>query len=271
MTGVDAAWRYACALGAGRLLFELPAPDDTLRAQPPDAVALAQALAACEPLLAALEAWCGCGLDPQPLAQDEGCAAAEAQAVTLQPGPAFASPPGLSLSLPLAWLADQSPPPAGLLHWPTPALQVEVATYPPDAVPPDAAAGALLLPGAFEPRWPLRLLWPAQGLAWSGTWGGPGSTISVSPAAPQPLQAAVEQGAEGWSVLLDEPCCLPLPLLLGWPAAAERATAPPPPPAAATQGLARLVGPGAARPGRIVPVLQGAALLLPATESAAWT
>lgn len=273
MTVEVAYWRYGCALGEGRLLIERPAT--AAAPQPPDAVALAQALASCEPLLGALEAWCGTGLDPQPLALDEAAPAApQAPAVTVHAGDLVDTPSGLRLQLPLAWLAEQAPPPPGLLRWPVLALQVEVAAYAQDALPLPACGGvdgggALLLPGAFEPRWSLRLLWAAQGLAWSGSWGGPGSAISVSPAAPQPLPGVDEEGAAGWRVLLDEPWRLPLPALLGWPAEEGQASMPPQPRGA--DGQARLLGPGVDRVGRIVPVLQGAALLLPADGSSAWT
>lgn len=302
MTSPPSPWRYACALEGGRLLLTMPPPDGAPADEaPPDAVALALRLAEAEPWLAALQAWCGQPLDPQPLAQApaapagavfagllragapqaaDGLAGEIASeplaAIAAEPATAGLAPAGTRLWCPVAWLAAQPAPPAGLLQVPALALQVELACYPADQLPADAgvAPGALLLPGAFEARWPVRLRAPRWGLAWPATWGGPGTP--VAPASPRPLvddkqdhQDAQDAGP-AWRVVLAEPWMLSLPALLGWPAPDGEAAPPPLRP----DGLARLQGPGVDRPGQVVPVLQGAAWVPVATaapEEPAWT
>lgn len=317
MSGRMTFWRYACAVTGGRLLLDLPADEATEA----DAVALALRLAEAEPLLAALQAWCGQPLDPQPLSEAPStpagavfagalrapgaltqeaaatpattadAAADPHAAIAAEPATTGLAPAGTRLWCPLAWLAAQPPAPSALLRWPSLSLEVELARYAADQLPADAGAqaGALLLPGAFEVRWPVRLCAPPLGLVWSATWGGPGTPLglaAVRPMADEQRRPGRGQGADGpdsppeqavWRVLLDGPWRLPLQALLGWPAAAGADGSPAPALAAhpaAGSGLARLQGPGVDRPGQVVPVLQGAAWI-PAADSGqevpAWT
>ena len=314
-------WRYGCAVTGGRLLLDLPADEAT----DADAVALALRLAEAEPLLAALQAWCGQALDPQPWSEAPaapagavfsgalrapGAVTSEARstpdatphaaadttadpqaAIAAEPATPGLAPAGTRLWCPLAWLAAQPPAPAALLHWPALPLEVELACYGANQLPTDAGAqaGALLLPGAFEARWPVRLCAPPLGLAWPATWGGPGTPLGLAanrPMVDERRWSGHGKSADGpdsvareaaWRVLLDGPWRLPLPALLGWPAAAESevgTASPLPPHPAARSGLARLQGPGVDRPGQVVPVLQGAAWVPAAgieQEVPAWT
>jgi hypothetical protein len=241
-------WR--AALPGGALRIALPAIDGD------DAVGHALALAAAEPLLAALEAAFGHALDPHPAVpppgEGEGDAADEDSSSLLWAPvhDAAAAPPLARVGLPLALLAGHRAAAALPLAWPAPACDVIVADYA-ELPPRGAGATLLLLPPAFEPAWTVRLQCGALGVDARAAWRGPGTPLAQARITPR--EAAAPAAPAAASVRLAEPTPVPLPLLLGW---IEEG-------AAALGGRAVLADPAGRvlLEGEVLPLLQGAAFV----------
>jgi acyl dehydratase len=182
---MKAALVFRQATALGDLRVAVPA----LGAQPRDAVGAALALAGCEGLMLALQAWVGCELDPSPV---EGDTAAPADAVQAAVNDPALAPAGTTLFMPWALLQASAQPPECLrgdaLRWAALRFEVELARYERAPLPADAApgGGVLLLPESFRSPWPVRLLHGGLGIAWPAAWRGPGSAFELD-AAPQAL------------------------------------------------------------------------------------
>lgn len=196
-----------------------------------DALDAALALAAHEPLVAALEAWLQQPLDLRPASGDAPDSLVWADA----------GPVAVGLSWPL--LAAAAPPPPELA-WPELACEVDVAGF--DRAPPLGTAGLLLLPAAFETPW--RVALHAAGRVVDAEWRGPGSELALC-GPPEPASAP----RAAWRVQLADAVRRPLPQWLGWQPMAPIAPG----------AKARLVGPeGPLAEGRIAPALSGFGLLI---------
>jgi hypothetical protein len=225
------------------LHFEAPAAHGTLRLSLPgpagDPVDAALALAAHEPLLAALEAWLHEALDPAPVPRLD---TAE-PLLWLDAGPVR-----LGLPWPLLLASPGLPAPDDTaLHvpWPAVAFEVELAGFDTAPLPAGASGGVLLLPNSLQGAW--RVLLRHDTLVADAEWPGPGKPLALC--GPPELPTAQTPPRPLWRVVLAEPWCVPLPQLLGW----QPMLAPPRP------GDAAVLQPpdGPPRRGRIVPALAG--------------
>ncbi len=257
------------------LCFEAPAVGGPLRlvlgdqahSTPPDALTAALALAPCEPLLQALEAWWQTALDPQPVdnppdhpstsgpwlwlqaAVDAGAGGANRAAN----GTPSNGPSSVSLGLPWAQLLAAAPPTTALPWiWPTLAWRVVLATYPHNPLPAGpVTGGALLLPPAFEGAWRVQLRCAEPALQAEAEWAGPGHPLQLC--GPPEAAAGNAQADAPWWVELRTTWTASLPQLLGW--------APLPTEVLGDQAcLHGAVPPG--HTGTVAPALGGAALWL---------
>ncbi|CAG1015444.1 hypothetical protein BURC_00958 [Burkholderiaceae bacterium] len=256
-------FRQVTALGELRLA--VPA----LGAQPRDALGAALALASCEGLLHALEAWLGCELDPAPMEGDTAVSTEGVQAAVNAPALA---PAGTTLFMSWQELQAHGQPPECLrgdaLAWTALQFEVELARYEQAPLPPDAlrAGGVLLLPESFRAPWPVRLLHHGLGIDWPATWCGPGGEFALD-AAPRALLSRTDapdspdssDAAREWRVVLDARLPIDVARRLAGDVSAVQL-------AGEAGSHALLLVPHGDLPiarGRVAPALQGAALWLP--------
>lgn len=214
---------YDAFVTEGRLTLTL----ETVSGQPPACAAeAALRLALVEPLLAALEAWCGRG-------------AGGAQAPEWQWRTEPAEPPvrgatlrwagvgvGARLTLPWALLRRLPPPPPHSVlqagPWSPVAAELVLAALVPAAEERAALepGGAVLLPASFEPDWLARLR-AADEDARGGTWVvlDPVAGVAATCAAGEDSATSLA-GGQPPGVVWELRCSLPEPvaldLLLGW-------------------------------------------------------
>jgi hypothetical protein len=219
-----------------------------------DVVEQALLLARCELLIGHLERWFGLPLDPSP-----ACAESPRPA-----GPVVFSqsgelgPPGVRVRLPWGLLLQAPPPPPALqaCAWPSLLCEVELAQYPFSPGGRDAVrSGQLLLPGAFQADWRVRLADGRLGLQISAgcTVGCAAERAALQQFGGAELWAPPPAAGDSWRVVLAERVVVPLPLALGW----QPGSVPWPCTAA------RLLGPGDPpiwAEGQVVPAWAGAAL-----------
>lgn len=215
---------YEAFVAEGRLTLAL----ETVSGQPPGCAAeAAQRLALAEPLLAALEAWCGLG-------------AGGAQAPDWQWRTEPAEPPvrgatlrwagvgvGARLTLPWALLRRLPPPPHPVLQlgpWLPVAAELVLAALVPAAEERAALepGGAVLLPASFELDWIARLR-AADEDASGGSWVvlDPVAGVAATCAAGDgPARLLADARPPDDAVRWELRCSLPEPvapdLLLGW-------------------------------------------------------
>jgi hypothetical protein len=132
--------------------------------------------------------------------------------------------------------------------------EVDLARY--DRAPGSREAlrqGQLLLPGAFQPRWRVRLVDSVLGLELDAACT-PECGALLDFQAVRVGMPHHENAADTWRVVLAEPVVVPLPLALGWEVAAVDWPS----------ASARLLGPGDPpvwAEGQVVPAWRGAALV----------
>lgn len=214
-----------------------------------DAVGLALAMAACEPLLQALEDWLGVPLDPAPSPPPRGTG------LDCVMRSAALAPPGTTCRLPWAAVVDRGLPPAlqaPAVRWPKLPCNVEISAY------DDASLGhailapgcLMLLPASFGECWIVQATEPGSGRRIAFEWRADEGLLHRS--------GAVAAGTPpGWRVVNEDTVPLPAEVVFGLPAD-EALPAPP--------GRARLVdASGHVRAsGCLVPALRGWALAIDA-------
>lgn len=201
--------------------YEAPAAEGTLRlvletvsGQPPACAAEAAVrLAQAEPLLAAVEAWCGRAFEWSWAGSGE---APTGGATARWAGAGV----GACLTLPWALLRQLSPPPWPLAHqlqWLPVAAELVLAVLSPAPEEQQALepGGAVLLPASFEPDWFACLQAEGEGAA-----GGLRVLLDMSAGALRPCPASAAVGAEpppkAWALSCAWPEPLPPEQLLGW-------------------------------------------------------
>ncbi|HUG22610.1 hypothetical protein [Piscinibacter sp.] len=245
---------FEAPLADGALGLHVPVADDH-RA---DAVAAAQALSRCEPLLAALETWLAVALDPVPLlAADDRPPSTGRLTASVTRG--TLAPAGTRLFVPLELALRRGALPNVLqsdaLVWASLSVEVELARYAEPPLPRSglATGGMLLLPRSFEPPWRVQLCNREHRTEWAAHWRGPGHPFEPTGAADR-LQ---EHPPGAWRVVLAAPLLLdPAPWLAG---------AAMPPGQLPDDAAAWLLAPARGVPiahGSVVPALQGAGLWL---------
>lgn len=234
-------------LGPIRLTLPLePGAGDSI-----DHLDFALAVQRCEPLLTLLESWLRCPIDPVPVHAS----------VPKVPGLGIRLPHGVlaqpDTAVHLPWAAlRHGRPPAELSSnsiWPPLDCELELARYP--QIPADrselAPGALLLLPQSFQSHWPVRLRCTQHKLALEGKALLEGRQIHLADG-PQPMQRA----EPAWRVVLASRLSVDIAQALGWTDA---------PVALDHEVRARLLDPAdgsSLAEGSVIPVLQGAALLI---------